>query len=723
MDKEVNGFSGRIGYPAAKETHAQLSRLLDVRAGRKNVDGGRSPCLIAFEISTRQQRYMKAALNAIRPIGNTRLPYFQADYLLETSEFYPTLKWKEVAECINSGPAVEIYFYIYDSKRMTPNDYEEYYQRVIKDEYKDILGFFTTVDGLVPLVDYLHARHFGGMPPPTTFLTPQGRMSSIQRVGDGRSVDAETRGTATVTNPCKHRTRILYGNDVETSVKRRQDKYSMQLTLRDHGLAYIRGTSGYSSDELKQWRSKEGIPFPVIVKPVSGGGSEYVSLCRNDNDIDTAFLLCNDASTVQWTQASHMVLQEYIEGQEYVVNVVSYNGRHAVSDVWKSWKFPAELTMPRNITDLYGDSKSSHQTKTPISSSLECNTTALLYDRLEFVHNLAELHEESEERRVVSYVLQCIDALGMRQGSSHCEVRVDYRPGSKNKDKPVLIELNARVLGDTPRSTPFVGYDQIMLMVYLAYCAACIPEDHLLCGSGNGISRNGSSSGSNMKSNEVNKMNDTRSMLPWPPVPLLYRSLSSNTTCHVIFLRTKEESYFCTTGLNYLRKLPTFKYISRNAIFDGQNRLSYRYLLRKTTDLLTSPCACVMEGTEEGIRRDYAIIREMENKDISSWNVFLDNALVAKGLDVLCLTKSADRVSARNSPAATKNNNNSNNNNNKYSSDLLERGATRKAAVEMVKQIFSVEPVLYVPVSYVNKLELLGLFYLLDDNTNAALYS
>ncbi|KAH9586094.1 hypothetical protein LSM04_000534 [Trypanosoma melophagium] len=716
MEKEANDFSGGFGSLALKEGCNQYLRLLDVYPDRKEIEEGRLPCLIAFDISTRQKRYMKSVLNSIRPIDKTHLSYFQEDYLLESSEFYPTLTWKEIAERINNGPMVGIYFYSCSRLREKLQIvYEEYYQGIIRDGYRDIIGFFTTVDGLVPFVDYLHARHFGGMQPPTlrfpdvlppTFAAPPGKVQSMHGNRDGKGVEAETRGT--VVNLCKHRTRILYGNDVETSVKRRQNKYSMQLTLRDHGLAYIRGNSGKYPKELKQWRCEEDIPFPVIVKPVSGGGSEYVSLCHNEHDIDAAFALCNGAYTVQETQASHMLLQEYIEGQEYVVNVVSYNGRHVVSDVWKSWKFPAGLNVSRGSGDVLGDLKFWTHGNKRVASSYEYNTTALLYDRLEFVHNLAELHEESEERRVVSYVLQCIDALGMRQGSSHCEVRVDNRPGSKNKGKPVLIELNARVLGDTPRSTSFVGYDQIMLMMYLAYCAASIPEKQVLSGSGRGDSNINSNSSTSTRSNEVNKVKETRMMLPWPPAPLLYRSLSTKTTCHVIFLRSKEDSYFCTTGLNFLKGLPTFKYISRNNFLDEQGRLVAFCLLKKTVDLLTSPAACVMEGTEEDIRRDSAIIREIENKDISSWDEFLDDALLEMGHLSFSRNTTNSRKSTQNSATTTTTTKNSNNAIKQYS------------AFKMVKHLFATEPVLYVPESYCAKLHLLDLIHLLREDNNGS---
>ncbi|KEG14550.1 Phosphoribosylamine--glycine ligase [Trypanosoma grayi] len=669
---------------SAKVAHRIVAQYWpDTEGSERELRRRQQPCLLALEVLLEQKDYLCHLGRSILPINETTLPCFRKELLSEPSSGYPSLTWGQVQQTINSGPGIEIFF-INSASGIAedPVVYEEFYQnRIVAEGFADIVGFITSLDGLAPLVDYLHARHFGGLQPPPLRSSSQwrkcakGEISVSLKAGEVFAVTTAPKEAALQT--LKRRVRVLFGNDVLTSKSKRQDKSGMQLALKEKGLTYIRGQSGHDVTKLKQWQREQGIPFPVVLKPVSGAGSEFVTLCRNEADLDVAFAVCRDVKTTQQTDASHMLLQEYVEGQEYVVNVVSYQGKHVVSDVWKSWKYPLEVYCTRllpaaeeNLTRAFF-SRIRDRPPSPV------NTTALLYDRLEFVHNLSELPEDSEERRVVAYTLQCVDALDMRQGCSHCEVRVDGRPGSNSFGMPILIELNARMLGAAPRATPLVGYNQYTLLMYLALCAASILEEEWGDESGGHCDTDVSG-----ESEEEKKKK--RCMLPWPPVPLLYRSFTTGITRHVIFFRAAEDSYVCAPGVRGIKALQTFRNFSRDTIYNEKQKASTLLYVRKTMDLLSSPGACVLEGSDADIRRDTAYIRRVENKDLSEWKVPLDAALAA--------TQGSLNTNAQ--PRHT-----------------TEAGMS-SAAIKQMEAFLRTEPPLFVSVEYVEKLKLLGLLHL-----------
>ncbi|RNF15238.1 Phosphoribosylamine--glycine ligase [Trypanosoma cruzi] len=686
------------------------SRLLyrwwpDIEGCVEELRRRRMPSLMALEVFSQQRNYFRNLSKSMLPIGKTQLPCFREEHLDEPSSGYPTLTWGEVAERINSSPEVEIFFLDVESGIITDFDsYEEYYQNnILAEGFMDIVAFTTTVDGLVPLVDYLHARHFGGMLPPRActlrgpcVLSSNGRsINFTSGISLGNDVTRTIRSEQVILQPPRRRTRILLGNDVLTSVKQRQDKDGMQRALKAHGLTHIRGISGFSAADAKRWRREQKIPFPVIVKPVSGAGSELVTICYSDEEIDTAFSLTRNVRTTQMTDASHMLLQEYIEGQEYVVNIVSYNGKHVVSDVWKSWKYPISLYSTRLLPSveerLRREYKCTGRGRLPVQQ----NSTALLYDRIEFVHNLSELDPSSEVRRVVAYTLQCVDALGMRQGCSHCEVRIDNRFGSVSQGMPILIELNPRMLGDTPRATPLVGYDQYMLLMYLVLSAAAIPEETFSpvhCCSHN-------------SDDGRRKEEDMQGLLPWPPAPLLYKSLANEVSCHVVFLRAAECSVVCNPCIHDIIALPTFAYFTRGNIFDHLGKLGTLTSVEKTVDLLTSPVACVLIGPVEEIRRDTEYIRRVENKDLTAWLPLLNAALElrpafqgqASTFPCPCSETSSDTKLAKKERKLHPANN----------------ASSFNAAVDEVVSFFTrMELPLFVPVDYFLKLKTLGLEHL-----------
>jgi len=102
------------------------------------------------------------------------------------------------------------------------------------------------------------------------------------------------------------------------------------------------------------------------------------------------------------------------------VNAVSCNGKHYVTDIWKSTK--------RRL-----------------------DGRALIYDNQKL-----QCSNSLEAKKITQYIFKALDALGIVQGPSHSEVML-------TSDGPVLIETGARLSGGMePVSAHLaVGYNQV----------------------------------------------------------------------------------------------------------------------------------------------------------------------------------------------------------------------------------------------------------------------
>ena len=102
-----------------------------------------------------------------------------------------------------------------------------------------------------------------------------------------------------------------------------------------------------------------------------------------------------------------MLLQEFVGGDEYVVDTVSRDGEHKVAAIWRYDK--------RTL-----------------------NGSSIVYYGMRLLHPEAEPHL----RATVRYVIGVLDALHIQHGATHTEVKV---PSAERG--AVLIEANCRLHG------------------------------------------------------------------------------------------------------------------------------------------------------------------------------------------------------------------------------------------------------------------------------------
>ena len=180
-------------------------------------------------------------------------------------------------------------------------------------------------------------------------------------------------------------------------------KDEMQNRLAENGLRSIKGKVVRSVDEAIEYYDAEGLDG-VVVKPVYSAASVGVRLCSNRHEMIEAVKEVFNLTGVYGNELNELVIQERINGQEYVVDTVSCNGIHSVTMIWKYNKI----------------------------ETAECGN---IYDYDETVNELG-----IGESELVEYAYDVADALGVKYGPVHGEYMVD-------ENGPVLIEVNCRPHG------------------------------------------------------------------------------------------------------------------------------------------------------------------------------------------------------------------------------------------------------------------------------------
>ena len=193
----------------------------------------------------------------------------------------------------------------------------------------------------------------------------------------------------------------LPGNGTALSTARR-DKHVMVETVRAAGLRAARQLRATDAGELAAWHRELG--GRVVVKPLRSAGSQGVFFCDTPEESAAAFRSLAGTDDVFSRANDGAVAQEYLPGTEYMVNTVSRDGRHHVCDIWRTSRVSAN-----GVLDL-------------------CDALALT---------------DSGDRAaapLTHYAFQVLDALGIRHGPAHVEIRMT--PAG-----PCLVEAGARIAG------------------------------------------------------------------------------------------------------------------------------------------------------------------------------------------------------------------------------------------------------------------------------------
>lgn len=194
----------------------------------------------------------------------------------------------------------------------------------------------------------------------------------------------------------------LLGNSIE-NLDAMTLKNEMHKRLAERGLRSIKGKVVHSLDEALEFYDSENLK-EVVIKPTYSAGSTSVRICLDREEMIDSINQLFDNVNYYGDEIDELLIQERINGIEYIVNTVTHKGIHRVTLVWK-----------------YNKVKTAEG--------------AIVYDSCETVNELS-----LGEAEMIEYAYKVADALEIQYGPVHGEYMIDEKG-------PVLIEVNCRPCG------------------------------------------------------------------------------------------------------------------------------------------------------------------------------------------------------------------------------------------------------------------------------------
>lgn len=191
------------------------------------------------------------------------------------------------------------------------------------------------------------------------------------------------------------------GNGTALSPARR-DKFRMIETVKAAGVPGTEQIVTADADELLGWYASQA--GRVVLKPVSSTGNDGVHFCDSADEVRAAFAKLIGQVSVLGQENRTVLAQEYLVGSEYIVNTVSRDGAHHVTDIWKMHHIGAN-----GVRDL------------PAGAELLPRHGA-------------------DQDALVEHTLLVLDALGITDGPAHSELKLTPK-GAR------LVETGARLCG------------------------------------------------------------------------------------------------------------------------------------------------------------------------------------------------------------------------------------------------------------------------------------
>lgn len=196
----------------------------------------------------------------------------------------------------------------------------------------------------------------------------------------------------------------VIGNSTKTSHCRR-DKFSMINAVQRGGLETAKQFKSNNFNEVLQWHQYEmNEVWPLVVKPVNSAGTDSVRFCNNQQELKNAVENILGKKNRLGIRNEEVLVQSFLEGIEYVVNTVSLNSKHHLTDIRRCHK------------------------KRVLGAG--------------FISGVEELIMSNEPiaETLKQYAFKALDFLGIQHGPGHFEIMVTPRG-------PAIIEMGARIQG------------------------------------------------------------------------------------------------------------------------------------------------------------------------------------------------------------------------------------------------------------------------------------
>lgn len=238
---------------------------------------------------------------------------------------------------------------------------------------------------------------------PISIIEKEEILKKCKEIGiDGITTIASDIAVVTVNYVASHMG--LRSNPDEYS-ERTTNKYKMRLCFMDNGVPSPKFTLVDNENHYQI----TGFKFPLIVKPTDRSGSRGVEKVLDPVQLEEAIIRARKESF-----ENKAIIEEYVTGREISVESISYEGKHFILQ----------------ITD-------------------KVTTGAPFFVELE--HHQPSSLPEKIKMRIKDIVLHALDALHIRYGASHSELKI-------TEDGDIrVIEIGARMGGD------FIGSDLVKL--------------------------------------------------------------------------------------------------------------------------------------------------------------------------------------------------------------------------------------------------------------------
>ncbi len=194
----------------------------------------------------------------------------------------------------------------------------------------------------------------------------------------------------------------LQTNGTKRSLARR-DKFAMAEAAQAHGIQTPQMYKTALLEEALVFARSLGV-WPVVLKPLNSAGTNGVHICYSEDEMRQAFLDVLGTTNNLGLVNEEILVQSYLAGREYMVNSVSLNGQHYITDIW---------IYDKSVKPGY----------------------ATIYDR-----NVLLESESPVSQILAEFTKNVLDSLEIKFGPGHTEVII-------TEAGPALVECAARASG------------------------------------------------------------------------------------------------------------------------------------------------------------------------------------------------------------------------------------------------------------------------------------
>ena len=111
-------------------------------------------------------------------------------------------------------------------------------------------------------------------------------------------------------------------------------KYKMHQAVEAAGLPVPKQFCGDEVDELLRWVKAHG-RWPVVTKPVESVGADGVQICFSEEEVRAACTAMLGQPNSIGLKNEEVLVQEFMSGPKYIVDMVSHGGQHCVAAMWR----------------------------------------------------------------------------------------------------------------------------------------------------------------------------------------------------------------------------------------------------------------------------------------------------------------------------------------------------------------------------------------------------